>query len=272
MLMHPAANWRSRARFAEWHVRCMFRRPAIVAFESYGVRFFCPAERRGQAKLAFSFREWYEPELALLQRFVREGDSVVDAGAHYGAYTVVLGKLVGATGRVLAVEPASHAVGILQANVKLNQLTNVEVVHAALGREAGVGVLRLHPDSSRNQIVSAITSSAIERVRIDALDNFVLRRPVRFLKVDVEGMESSVLTGAAGVLNEDRPIVLFEHNPFAAREADQSTVAAWHLLQDLSYRLFRVTYAAIEPMPATPPEAVVNVLALPLGHHRHPSE
>ena len=254
------------ARFAEWQLRCLLRLPRVVAFDSYGVRFFCPAERRGQAKLAFVFRESFEPELAALRSLVSQGDSVVDAGAHYGAYTVVLGKLVGPSGSVLAVEPGSHAMGILRRNVELNHLSNVELVHAALGSEPGAAALRLHPDSSRNQVINEPTSGAAEHVRVATLDGLVVHRPVRFVKIDVEGSEAAVLSGAVGILASDRPVVLFEHNPFAASEVGQSTVAAWKLMQDLGYDMFRMTYESMERVPAGPPDAVVNVLAITSDH------
>ena len=62
--------------------------------------------------------------LASLPHHVDRGDSVIDAGAHYGSYTVALGKLVGERGHVLAVEPASHSFDVLRRNVELNRLAN----------------------------------------------------------------------------------------------------------------------------------------------------
>ena len=47
-------------------------------------------------------------------------------------------------------------------------------------------------------------------VALDALD---IRRPVRFIKMDVEGAEPQVVRGAARLLREDRPIILSELHP-----------------------------------------------------------
>ena len=40
-----------------------------------------------------------------------------------------------------------------------------------------------------------------------------LRRPVRFIKMDVEGAEPQVIRGAARLLAEDRPMILSELHP-----------------------------------------------------------
>jgi hypothetical protein len=49
--------------------------------------------------------EWEEQPLQILLSIVREGDTVIDAGANVGAMTVPLAKRVGPTGRVHAFEP-----------------------------------------------------------------------------------------------------------------------------------------------------------------------
>ena len=47
----------------------------------------------------------------------------------------------------------------------------------------------------------------IELVTLDSLD---LRRPVSFVKMDVEGAEPQVVAGARQLLSEDRPLILCE--------------------------------------------------------------
>ena len=56
-----------------------------------------------------------------------------------------------------------------------------------------------------------------------ALDDVKIRRPVRFIKMDVEGAEPLVMQGAARLLREDRPIVLSELHPTQLDRASGST-------------------------------------------------
>lgn len=46
-----------------------------------------------------------EPEAEVLHQYVSSGDWVIDIGANVGQYTLLLSKLVGPSGRVLAFEP-----------------------------------------------------------------------------------------------------------------------------------------------------------------------
>ncbi|MEU4240887.1 FkbM family methyltransferase [Actinoplanes sp. NPDC026619] len=62
---------------------------------------------------------------------VRPGDTEVELGAEYGTETVVLSRLAGPAGRVIAVEAHPWTCSLLQRTVDLNGLTNVAVVNAA---------------------------------------------------------------------------------------------------------------------------------------------
>lgn len=258
---HPGRDWRALARFGEWQVRCVLRRPAIVPFELSGARFLCPAERRGPQKLLFTFREQYEPMLASLRHHVGSGDSVIDVGAHYGSYTVALGKLVGARGHVLAVEPASHSFDVLRRNVELNRLANVTIVQAALGDAEGNGTLALHADPARNALrAGSHGDQHSETVQITTLDALTPHRPVRFLKIDVEGAEQSVLAGGSTLISQDRPIILVEHNPATSGSEDPSLAPdAWTFLRKLGYVMSRDDGTEL----TEPPSRLVNILAIP---------
>jgi FkbM family methyltransferase len=265
MWSHPARDTRAVARFAAWQLRCVLRRPAVVPFKSYKAMLYCPAERRGTAKLIYTFREECEPEIPLLREIVREGDSVIDAGAHYGVYTVPLGRLVGSRGSVLAIEPASHAVAILRHNVSLNALSQVSVVQAALGDQSGEAVLSLHADPSRNRLCSpGVQGTVGERIPLTMLDAIVRVRPVRFLKIDVEGAEGSVIGGGRGVISNDRPVVLFEHNHLAGEVAKRNAPQAWAELQALGYTMSRIDVGSgVSQVLSEPPLGIVNILAMP---------
>ena len=61
-----------------------------------------------------------EPEVArVMGRVVREGDSVIDVGANVGYFTLLLARLVGERGSVIAFEPAQGSFSKLRENIKL---------------------------------------------------------------------------------------------------------------------------------------------------------
>ena len=78
--------------------------------------------------------------VAAYSRLVRPGMTVIDIGANIGAHTLPLAKLVGPTGRVIAVEPTIWAVERLRANLDLNPplraIVDVHQVNAGRRRRA----------------------------------------------------------------------------------------------------------------------------------------
>jgi len=63
---------------------------------------FPPA--KGFGKFIYALREYYEPELAYLERILSTGKVFIDVGANFGVYTLVASKLVGPSGKVISVE------------------------------------------------------------------------------------------------------------------------------------------------------------------------
>ncbi|MGH7424839.1 MAG: FkbM family methyltransferase, partial [Candidatus Methylomirabilales bacterium] len=80
----------------------------------------------------------HEPfQTEFVSSVVKEGDVVVDAGAHIGYYTLIFAKLVGPEGRVFAFEPDPGNFSLLKKNVEANGYQNVVVENRALGDETG---------------------------------------------------------------------------------------------------------------------------------------
>lgn len=157
----------------------------------------------------------------MIQQLVKRGDVAVDIGANVGYFTVLLGGQVGAEGHVFAFEPLPRNATLLQQSIRENSFGGrVTLESAAVGQSAGTVEL-ISPLVSNNwggaylrTQDSAIPSDheAIT-VRVINLDDYPLRRPVRFIKLDAEGAEMMAIRGGTRLLQEDRPTVLAELNP-----------------------------------------------------------
>jgi len=223
---HPHATGATLPRYLAWNVRCAFQRPAIVPLTGYGIELFCPPQRRGPAKLAYIFRDRYDDELAMVRRFVGLGDRAIDIGANIGIYTVVLASLVGPSGHVLAVEAASANISVLQRSIALNDFDNVTVVHTAVSNREGTVKFGLHSDPGRSSLVAE--TDRFESVGLTRLDSLVLARPVRFVKIDIEGAEPLAFLGAEIILSGDRPTIQFESTPGADSAYGYEPGLLWH--------------------------------------------
>lgn len=151
----------------------------------------------------------------------KEGDIVVDIGAHMGRYTIPSAKSVGVSGKVIAVEAHPYNFGILQHNLKLNKLTNVSALNSAVySKKANLKLYLPDEDLGYTMHHSVMTNylstkynNEIERkyieVEADTLDNLLKSSgitTVNWIKIDVEGAEYEVLKGAREILSTNKPI------------------------------------------------------------------
>ena len=158
-------------------------------------------------------------ELAFVKSVVQSGDHVVDCGAHIGLFTMHMASWVGPHGSVTAFEPFPDNADCLAQSVRENHFEDrVVVERAAVGEAEGTANL-VFASETRNKGGAFIETAATKApprhqrmpVRVVALDAYSLRRrPVRFIKLDVEGAEPHVIRGATRILDDDRPVVLSE--------------------------------------------------------------
>lgn len=178
------------------------------------------------------------PVQRALEREVRPGAIVYDAGAHLGFFALALARVVGPQGRVVAFEPLPANVPRLRENVSLNPAlaANVVVVEAAVAEVSGR--VTLDADASPTQArlgEPAPHPAGTYEVESVTLDEFVFarRQPApQLVKMDVEGAEGRALAGARRLLREAKPLLLVEvHGEEAAR-------AVWDELRAADYQVF----------------------------------
>ena len=72
---------------------------------------------------------WEGRNIRTMARFVKEGQVILNVGAHVGLEAIVFGKIVGPTGQLHVVEPYSSTYNMLLKNVYLNNLQNISHVY-----------------------------------------------------------------------------------------------------------------------------------------------
>ncbi len=153
-----------------------------------------------------------EPELTdFLMRACRPGDTVVDAGANIGYFTLLMSKLVGSSGLVHAFEPHPDTAARLDRNVALNKAGNVLVHETALWdclRDLSLYTC-FEPGLASLRSYDGWTGS--RTVRADRLDHILPVAP-RVIKMDIEGAELTALRGCVKWLR-DVPYVVSELSP-----------------------------------------------------------
>lgn len=132
---------------------------------------------------------------------LRPGDTFLDVGCHYGIYSVLASKLVGPTGRVIAVEPHPGVLEVLRRNIAFNGCENIEVLNLALSDTTGLLGLAYNENGSGRQR-DADPVSPVHNVWAIAGDEILNKFPVASgIKIDVEGHEFAVLSGLRRTLS-----------------------------------------------------------------------
>jgi FkbM family methyltransferase len=168
----------------------------------------------------------YQSDESVLHSVLRPGDVFVDVGANIGALSLAASTIVGAQGRVFAIEAHPRTIGYLRGNVKLNQAENITVIHAAAGDREGA----VRFTSRRSDEQNHVSGSGVE-VPLGTLDSLLPDVPIRLLKIDVEGFELFVLRGAAQSLPRTE-FIYFESFEPHFRKFGYSTTDLLQLLAD----------------------------------------
>ena len=208
-----------------WYKTFKFLRPGnstLLKFKvpKYDYEFYCRINKDD-----FKIMTIHEDDI--IKRFTpKEGDIVVDIGAHIGLYTIISSKRVGTKGKVVAIEAHPGNFEMLNSNIKLNQLTNVIPLNYAVhSKETKVKLYLPSGESGFTKYNTIMpnwinTQEKFVEVNANTLDyllqlNEIRQEEVNWIKIDVEGAEFEVLKGATNVLSKSKDIaILMElHGP-----------------------------------------------------------
>jgi FkbM family methyltransferase len=150
--------------------------------------------------------EWYDvlwgdgsmAEIAFLQKGqLKAGARVFDLGAHQGVVAMILARMVGDAGFVVAVEGTKHNADVAEENRRLNDMANLAVKHAVAAEKPGMKMsfsATLNGAVGDNLLPVEVTSVSIDSLAEEfGVPNVVF--------VDVEGYECQVLDGGKKALD-----------------------------------------------------------------------
>ena len=163
---------------------------------------------------AIFLRGWEPNTISILHQLIGSGDTVIEVGANIGAHSLIISKIIGNDGRLISIEPTSYAFNKLQKNFNLNPSLKVNTT-----------LLQTYISNNDNEKVQKIRSSWQihesnqskeerdeqydgEVTSLDRLFNDISN--VNFLKIDVDGFDYKVLSGARKLINNFKPIVFIE--------------------------------------------------------------
>lgn len=140
----------------------------------------------------------WEPYIVdLLKKYIKQGNRVIDVGAHIGTISLAMSNLAGNTGKVFAFEAELSTFRELYWNIYSNMRTNIVPYLVWLGDK----------NEQRECPRGKYTINWIQECR--TLDSFELDN-IALMKIDIESIEDEFLEGAKETIARSRPILIIE--------------------------------------------------------------
>src|SRR4051812_40848087 len=155
----------------------------------------------------------YEDELELLFQDSADVDyTLLDCGANYGYWSVLVSSAPYGSHKAIAIEPSSQNFAKLANNAKING-SRFDVMKCAIGASRGTA----HLSGTKHEAFSiAGDGEEGEEVPVIALDNLLDDGKIAadgkyLIKLDVEGVEIEAMKGGARLLQGDSVLLCEEH-------------------------------------------------------------
>jgi FkbM family methyltransferase len=196
--------------------------------------------------LRYQTRNFNRELVIALRQLLRNGDTVIDAGAQKGYVTLHAAMILGKSGKIISFEPDPRSFAILKRNCIRNHADNVELLPIALGDRKAVRSLKLssqlgwtsfYPNkwnshttiSAQDVSVERMDEAIAERFTKDSLDR------LSFVKIDCEGSETEVVRGMSAILSRKSPLLWIEINIASLITANSSEQSLLKELSDRGY-------------------------------------
>jgi FkbM family methyltransferase len=228
--------------YAGWVIRRLITKGSPVR-KSHGIRL---GGFNGFSEYHSAIRGVSIDELAFIEHHPFDDGVVIDVGANLGLFSLLVTRRF-ADRRVIAFEPNPSTFSALKQNILRNGANHVDCRQDAITDKDGFVMFSASEHARANASISssgAQASAGEIRVSCTTLDTFCAAHAIRriaLLKVDVEGYESLVFRGAATVLSDIRPgVIYFEVCPDLTRAAGFEAAGPARYLADRGYALHRV--------------------------------
>jgi FkbM family methyltransferase len=195
-----------------------------ISVPKYDYKFYCRINNED-----YTFMTGHEDEIEEYFN-PKDGEIIVDVGAHIGHYTIISSKRVGPNGKVIAIEAHPDNFEMLNRNIKLNKLTNIiPLNYAVYSKETKLKLYlpdeelgyTMHHSTMLNYVSTKYkieTEGKYVEVNANTLDNLLFQQQqkqngishenINWIKIDVEGAEFEVLKGATSILSKSKDIAL----------------------------------------------------------------
>jgi FkbM family methyltransferase len=219
----------------------------------------------------YATRAWEPCITEYISRGLKPGDTFVDVGANIGYYSLLASKIVGPTGSVVAIEASPMIFGRLRRNLEINDSSNVRAINVAASDRKGTlttylaDAINLGHSTTVAELAAREGQQQEAQVPADTIEHLVGRSlfTARFIKIDVEGAELSVLTPLFPSLGKfsERTEWLLELSPGFSAGGQSDVTRIFDTFRAAGYRAYRIPNEYKYRFQISPPPCVLTELA-----------
>lgn len=87
---------------------------------------------------------WQPHYINLIGHIVKKGDNVLNLGSQSGLEAIIMGKIIGETGKLFIFQPYSFSYKLVEKNIQINDLSSITTLYnVGAGEEKSTGVIRV---------------------------------------------------------------------------------------------------------------------------------
>lgn len=239
-------------RYAPAIAACYNKKPFQFSVDFYGTQFHGSTDNLID-KHVFFFGAWEKPILHFMRDVMNASQDkqkiFVDVGANVGQHSMFMSRYSTA---VHAFEPYEPVLKRFRSMIESNRITNIIIHPVGLGN--AYSKMKFYKPPQMNTGTGSFVegflagNSPYDELEIvrgeDALEK-ASAAAVTLIKVDIEGFEKPALEGLRRVIENSRPVVIFEmtlarSNSFAFKNREELKAA---FPKDYAFMIFREPYA-----------------------------
>ncbi len=203
---------------------------------------------------------------------LKHGGRFVDIGAHFGYFTILASRIVGAEGRVVAVEAMPETYKLLKNNIDKNSLDNVESYEMAASSKKQTLIFKdfgiVNSSANTSSVARGVMANKeafgrevkVNGAPLDGVLNKANSARIDMIKIDAESSEEDVLLGLRETLEKHKPIMLIELGGAAGVEEDLRVQNIFSFMASFNYRGCKFDGEQLEEIKETQNLPYMNVI------------
>lgn len=174
----------------------------------------------------------YEPKV---------GDIIIDIGAGVGMETYYFSKLVGSSGRIIALEANPEICLCLEQQCNYNKLDNVKILNIAVSDSAGEVIINHPHEHVSSTIINSKSGFTIPSNKLDSIIEPFNFETIDFIKMNIEGAEKLVIKGMENTIKMTKNICISCHDFRAEKESKPELKTKEEIVAFLTRNDFKIT-------------------------------